>query len=123
MKTGGIWVVLGTLALVPILGFVSCELLQRHRHSTLVGQWDDSLRSMEADVQMECVDPKNLLIAVGASNDPIRLKREVRKYDIPPHRASVWNLTATCDRHAPNHGLRMEFQVTRTAGTSCAVPT
>jgi hypothetical protein len=31
MKTGGIWIVLGTLVLVPLLGFSTVELLQRHR--------------------------------------------------------------------------------------------
>jgi hypothetical protein len=103
------------LVILPAGGFVSIELLQRHRYSTLVARIDAALREIESDVRMECVDPSNrrLEVATGVPKHPIRLalERELRRETSDRDRLSTWNLTADCDRHAPAHGLRMEFRV------------
>lgn len=103
------------VVILPAGGFVSVELLQRHRYATVLDRMDASLRDLEAGVRMECVDPRKrrLEVATGTTTQPIRLTltRKSRNEDLGWCRVSTWILTAICDRHDSRHGLQMEFVV------------
>src|SRR5215204_3589602 len=47
MKPGGIWIVLGTLILVPVLGFAFVELLQRNHFKRLQDEMTTAVYSLE----------------------------------------------------------------------------
>jgi hypothetical protein len=108
--------------ILPGVAVVSVELLQRHRYADKVARLDASLRTMESDVQLVCVDSKNRQLEVGLSPTPIRLVRSVQTYDNSPYRSCTWNLIATCGSHGSGHGLRMEFAVSQERRTFLRSP-
>ena len=64
MRTSGFWLVLGTLVLVPVLGFVSNELVQRRRFSTLQGELNGALHEFQREARV---------VPSGIAGRPLRL--------------------------------------------------